>query len=526
MKRRDFLKTSAPALAIPFMLGGMPIRALARSPIGDSIAGITADTDKVLVLIQLQGGNDGINTIVPLDQYSLYSSLRPQVALPESKVLKLTNATGMHPAMKELQAMYAGGMMNIVQGVTYPNPNQSHFRSTDIWMSGVDYNQYLNTGWMGRYLDVEYPNYPEGYPNATMPDPPAIQMGAVMSLALQGPQQSMGIAITDPTTFYNLVNGTSKGPFADPPDTRPGNELRFLRQIEAESQLYSASIKSAADKAPNKATYPTGNTLADQLKIVARLIAGGLKTRVYMVTLGGFDTHSGQVDTADTTAGTHATLLGRLSSGVKAFYDDLALLGAQDRVLTMSFSEFGRRVQSNASAGTDHGTAAPMLVVGTKVNPVIIGKNPDLTTLDNGGNLLLQHDFRQVYASVLTQWFGVTGAELQTSMLKDFTQVPIIKQSSTSVEQLDYSSSGALAVQLAPNPVSAAAHVGFELPEPADVSLRIRDLDGRICRELLNARSEAGPQSVSFHRESLPAGTYFVDLRAGRRHAVVKMVVQ
>jgi uncharacterized protein (DUF1501 family) len=525
MKRRDFLKATAPALAAPLILSGFPVRALARSPIGDSIARLAAETDRVLVLIQLQGGNDGINTIVPLDQFSVYAAARPQVALAQSKVLKLTDATGIHPAMKELQGMYNDGMMNVVQGVTYPNPNLSHFRSTDVWMSAVDYNQYLNTGWLGRYLSSEYPNYPEGYPNATMPDPPAIQIGAVMALALQGPAQSMGLAINDPTTFYNLVNGTSKGPFADPPDTRPGNELKYLRQIEAESQVYSTAIKKAADKAPNKATYPSGNSLADQLKIVARLVAGGLKTRVYMVTLGGFDTHAAQVDTADTSAGTHATLLGRLSTAVKAFYDDLALLGARDRVLTMSFSEFGRRVQSNASAGTDHGTAAPMLVVGTQVNPGIIGKNPDLKSLDSGGNLAMQHDFRQVYASVLAQWFGVQGAELQTSMLRDFTQVPIIKQSSTSVGD-DAIGSSALSLALAPNPVSSAARLSFELPEPADVVVRLLDLDGRTCRELLNTRSDAGSQSISFHRESLPTGTYFLDVRAGRRHAVVKMMVE
>jgi hypothetical protein len=218
-------------------------------------------------------------------------------------------------------------------------------------------------------------------------------------------------------------------------------------------------------------------------------------------------------------------LLGRLSTAVKAFYDDLALLGARDRVLTMSFSEFGRRVQSNASAGTDHGTAAPMLVVGTQVNPGIIGKNPDLKSLDSGGNLAMQHDFRQVYASVLAQWFGVQGAELQTSMLRDFTQVPIIKQSSTSVGD-DAIGSSALSLALAPNPVSSSARLSFELPEPADVVVRLLDLDGRTCRELLNTRSDAGSQSISFHRESLPTGTYFLDVRAGRRHAVVKMMVE
>jgi uncharacterized protein (DUF1501 family) len=228
-----------------------------------------------------------------------------------------------------------------------------------------------------------------------------------MSLTMQGPNQSMGIAIQNPETFYQLVNGTTKGPFADPPNTRPGNELKFIRQVEVESQLYSVNIKAAADKAKNSVTYPTNNSLASNLAIVARLIAGGLKTRVYVVTLSGFDTHSAQVVASDTSTGSHANLLKYVSQGVSTFFTDLKNLGADQRVLAMTFSEFGRRVQSNASAGTDHGTAAPMFVFGNDVNPIVHGANPSLTDLDKGGNLKMNYDFRQIYTSVLAQWFGV-----------------------------------------------------------------------------------------------------------------------
>ncbi len=524
MKRRDFFKTASPLLAVPFLLNGMPLRALSRSPILDSFMNTAGDTDRVLVLVQLQGGNDGINTIVPLDQMSLYNQARPQIALPESSVLKLNNATGMHPAMTDMAGMFGNGMMNIVQGVTYPNPNLSHFRSTDIWMSATEYNQYLNTGWTGRYLDVEFPGYPTGYPNAQMPDPPAIQMGAVMSLALQGPSQSMGIAIQDPTTFYNLVNGTSKGPFADPPNTRPGNELKFLRQVESESQQYSTNIKAAADKAANKVTYPSNNSLADQLKIVARLIAGGLKTRVYVVSMSGFDTHAAQTDSTDKTIGNHATLLGRVSSGIKAFYDDLKALGAQDRVLTMTFSEFGRRVQSNASFGTDHGTAAPMMIVGTQVNPIIIGNNPSLTDLDTGANLKMQHDFRQVYASVLAQWFNVGSAELKTSMLKEFSQLPIIKQAPSAVSNDD--SVAVFELRTTPNPMNGTpGTVSYVLPQGSDVRLRILDLDGREVISIVNDYQQAGSYQFGFSADRLPSGNYFCELRSGRRRAVSEVVV-
>ncbi len=522
MKRRDFIKATTPLLTVPFLLNGTPVRALSRMKVLNPLFNTTLSTDRVLVLIQLQGGNDGINTVIPLDQMSDYNSLRGNIALPESKILKLNTATGIHTAMTEVQSMWQNGMLNVVQGVTYPNPNLSHFRSTDIWMAGEAYNQYLNTGWLGRYLDAEFPNYPTGYPNATMPDPPAIQMGAVMSLSAQGPSQSMGMAIQDPTTFYNLVNGTTKGPFGDPPDTRPGNELKFIRQVETESQAYSSVIKTAADKANNMASYPSGNSLADQLKIVARLVAGGLMTRVYMVTLGGFDTHAGQVVSSDTTTGAHATLLSRVSTAVSAFYEDLKQLGCVDRVLTMTFSEFGRRVQSNASLGTDHGTSEPMMVFGTKVNPIVIGNNPSLTDLDSG-NLKMQTDFRQVYTSVLSQWFGVSGAELTSSMLADFTQVPIIKDLSNSVSD---STGDVFALQCNPNPLDGIpGTIRYTLPVSADVQLRVMDLDGRIMINLASAYQSAGEQHCSLNAASLPSGSYFCELRAGQRRSVCRVVV-
>lgn len=410
MKRRDFFKKVSPVLALPVMIGATPLRAIARSPVLDPIFSALAGTDRVLVLIQLNGGNDGINTIVPLDQMSVYNSVRPDVALPESKVLKLSNSVGIHPAMADVKNMFDNGQVGVVQGVSYPNPNQSHFRATDIWMSGSEYDQYLSSGWAGRYLTTEYPNYPEGYPNTSMPDPPAIQIGGGLSLTFMGATgNATGIALQDPQKFYDIISGKTTGQFAEPPNTKPGNELRYLRQIESESQVYSTGIKAAADKATNLVTYPTSNSLADSLKVVARLIAGGLKTKVYMVSLGGFDTHANQVETADHTQGSHALLLNKISTAVRAFYDDLTQLKVHDRVLSMTFSEFGRRVNSNASIGTDHGTSAPLFVFGTSVNPTIHGVNPSLTDLTNQ-NLKMQFDYRQVYGSIVAQ---CTGAKFQ-----------------------------------------------------------------------------------------------------------------
>lgn len=537
MKRRDFIKAASPMLAIPFLLNGLPLRAMTRTPELDTMINALAETDRVLVLVQLNGGNDGINTVVPLDQLSTYNSLRTHVALPERSLLKINNnATGLHPALGtytdatkykfNINRLYQENKAVIVQGVSYPNPNLSHFRATDVWMSASDYDKYLGTGWAGRYLNTLYPGYPDGYPNTTMPDPPAIQIGGVMSLALQGSSQSMGIAINNPQSFYQSINGTKSGPFSEPPDTRPGNELKFLRQVEAESQAYASNINNAA-KTANKATYPAAgtNSLADQLKIVASLVAGGLKTRIYVVSLGGFDTHAAQVDATDKTLGNHATLLARLSEAVGLFYEDLRLLGADNRVLTMTFSEFGRRVQDNASDGTDHGTAAPLFVFGNNVEAGIRGVNPSLTDLDNG-NLKMQHDFRQVYASVLAQWFGANTAELNASVLKDFQQIPIVKQSSTGVTD-DVVNATALQLRNNPNPVNGVGTtIQYVLPESADVWLRVLDVNGRVITELVREYQSAGEHSIHFNADTVPSGTYFYEIRAGRRITSNRMIVE
>lgn len=511
MKRRDFIKRVGPAVTVPFVLNGLPINAYSRRTGLESFLRTAAETDRVLVLIQLSGGNDGINTVLPLDQYASYQSLRANIAIPESKALVLKPGTGLHPAMSAVHTMYQNGQMAVVQGVCYPNPNLSHFRATDIWLTGSDYNQYLRDGWLGRYLDGEFPGYPTGYPNAQMPDPLAIQIGAVVSPALQGSAQMLGIAITDPSTFYALVNGGKPGGLDDPPAGPAGKELEYIRGVQLESQQYSTAIKTAADKAQNKATYPTQNTLADQLKIVARLVAGGLRTPIYIVTLGGFDTHAAQVAT-DTTTGTHATLLGRLSEAVSAFHSDLAANGVADRVVSMTFSEFGRRVQSNASEGTDHGTAAPVLVFGSKVLGGIIGGNPSLTSLDNG-NLKMQHDYRQVYASLLSQWFEASPSETQAALFKQYTQVPIIRGGASSAEAAGITT-GFRLEQNYPNPFNPATNIHFTVPRESDVVLRVYDARGHFVATLAEGRVHAGTHRVTFDAAGLASGVYTCRLMA------------
>lgn len=526
MKRRSFLKAAAAGSMVPVTLNGLSLRAYGASPLMSLLSRRAGATDRVLVLIQLNGGNDGLNTVIPLDQYSNLSKARSNVLITDTKVLSLSGKTGvgLHPAMTGLQGMYNDGLVNIVQSVGYPNPNFSHFRSTDIWMSGSNTNENWTTGWMGRYLDAQFPGYPTGYPNSGMPDPPAIQIGAMVSLAFQGPDVSMGMAITDPSNFYNLVNGTT-----DPtPDTPAGHELEFLRIMANQTNQYATVIKAAAGKATTLSTkYPTGNSLADQLKIVARLIKGGLKTQVYMVSLGGFDTHSQQVDNSDHSLGAHATLLQRVSDAVTAFQDDLKLMGIQDRVAGMTFSEFGRRIMSNGSVGTDHGAAAPLLVFGTGVQSGIIGTNPTIpATVTVNDNVPMQYDFRQVYASALKDWFGLSSSEVKSAMGgKDFNTLPIFKANVSGLEDWADMMSRIVLHDVQPNPVQEQATFRF-YTDGGNSELLLFDALGNQVRTLASGKHAAGEQEVAVNLNGLRPGNYFYQLSQGHRRVTRVLVKQ
>ena len=426
MKRRRFLQTTLPVL-LPSLIPGMSLRAWASLPWLQA-ASRGLGEDRVLVLIQLNGGNDGLNTVIPLEMYDAYHAARSNIAIPENKVLRLEgyDKTGLHPAMPEMQQLYAAGKLAIIQGVSYPQPNFSHFRATDIWLTGADAGTVLPTGWAGRYLDEQYPQFPRNYPNPVMPDPLAIQVGSLVSPALQGPALTMGMAISNPNSFYDLINDKSE-PVAD---TRAGDQLAYIREMSVKTDQYAGVIKKAAQKVTRQSDcYPAPgkNPLADQLKIVARLVAGGLKTRIYLVSMGGFDTHARQVEPADTTTGAHARLLARLSEAINAFQDDLTLLQVSDRVMGMTFSEFGRRIQSNASGGTDHGAAAPVFVFGGKVQPGVMGQNPvwpDHLTVND--NLTMQYDFRAIYSTLLERWFLTDEPTTASVLLKRYPTLPLI----------------------------------------------------------------------------------------------------
>ncbi len=522
MKRRQFLKnTLATAIATPLFLNGQAVSAL-TSPILDA-ALKKVDNDKILILIQLNGGNDGLNMVIPLDQYSNLMAARGEIALPENEVHKLTDETGLHPIMEGFHQLYDEEKLAVVQSVGYPNPNFSHFRATDIWTSGSSADQFLATGWLGRYFDLNHSEYPNNYPNETTPDPLAISIGSIVSNTCQGPVANFSMAINNLEEFTQLL---TEGTGATP-DTPYGHELDFLRLTMLQTNQYLDTIQAAAENGTNLSElYQDINRLALQLKIVAQLISGGLQTKVYVVNLGGFDTHASQVEEGATSIGVHADLLWLLSDAVAAFQDDLSLMGLEDRVVGMTFSEFGRRIQSNGSFGTDHGAAAPMMVFGTQVNSQIFGDNPEIPDqVDVKDSVPMQFDFRSVYGSILLDWFEITEEDVKNILIEDFQYIPILKSVATNIDDPDFVN-GISTLQLHnnyPNPFTSNTTISFSTAKAGMVSLTLFNAMGQKVKVIANEFFAAGDHEVSLSSRGLHHGTYYCRLQRNGEQKV-KMI--
>ena len=366
--------------------------------------------DHVLVIVQLGGGNDGLNTVVPFGNGDYYNA-RQGIAIPESQVLGLSRdqGIGLHPRLEGVKELYDDGMMTVIQGVGYPNPNRSHFKSMDIWHTGD--TSGIGDGWLGRYFDNTCAGEPGGCSGHS-----GIAIGRSAPLAMSGRAykpisfetedlfkwtgHELHESLTEP---YDSITGREPE-HEDEDDGMETNES-FLMRTAMDARVASEQIREAVRLNP-LVSFPR-NGLGEQLAMVSAMIRAGLDTRVYYVTLGGFDTHAGQ----GAAGGRHANLLGTWSEALRAFYNDLKAHRNDGRVLTLTFSEFGRRVGQNGSGGTDHGTAAPMFLTGPMVRSGIMGKHPSLRDLDNG-DLKFHTDFRTIYAGVLEGWMGADSTEV------------------------------------------------------------------------------------------------------------------
>lgn len=332
--------------------------------------------EQCLVFIQLNGGNDGLNTFIPFEN-PLYYDLRPKISINKNEVIGKNKGMAFHPSLKDFAQIQQNGDLSVIQNVGYPEPVRSHFRSQEIWQTATDSNKYLNEGWLGRYLDLQCNDH---QPTA------GINIDSIDNLALKGVEPN-SITVKDPNRFKIRTDKEDNVKLSDNP------QLDFVRKIANSVTEGSDEIQKALTKSTSEMSYPkTG--LAKNLEWISRLIKGNLNSKVYYTSLGGFDTHDNQLDI-------HKRKLTELNDAIFSFYQDLKNAKLMQNVTIIVFSEFGRRVKDNGN-GTDHGTAAPMFIIGGNTKGAIIGQNPNLSDLDNG-DLKHQIDFRAVYASLLKE---------------------------------------------------------------------------------------------------------------------------
>jgi len=420
--RREFLRTTLLGGAVSWTVPSFLASTFAalQAEAADSATQIVTGRDStILVVLQMAGGNDGLNTVAPFAN-DYYRKARPRIGLSEKNVLKVNDQIGLHPSLTAFKELYDNGNLSIIQGIGYPNPNRSHFRSTEIWQTASDSNKFERHGWLGRYFDNACSgcdatigvNIGRQMPQAfAAKDPKGISLDNPQNyrfMSSDGSEQSFRkMNQPDENMAENRSDDNSGGTISAIPGAanQGGSALDFLERTALDAQASSDKIRSISNKIENKATYPASQ-LANSLKLVARLIGGGLPTRVFYVSQGGYDTHTNQT-------GNHDRLLRDLGDSVKAFVEDMRAQGNMQRMLLMTFSEFGRRVAENANGGTDHGAAAPMFVIGEKVKAGLLGKYPSLAPGDlHNGDLKYNVDFRSVYAGVLEGWLKTPSAPI------------------------------------------------------------------------------------------------------------------
>ncbi len=580
--RRDFLKKLPLAMSIPFTLAGVPLRVMGENSLTRMAKASGADNPRVLVILQMAGGNDGINNLIPVDAYDLYYSKRPNIAIPTKNKARgyipldstlATNAqVGLHPDMQAMKALYDIGRMTVVQGVSYENNDGSHFRGRDIAFMGGSSKDYIQSGWIGRYLQGEYAPYvyPRDFLSTdpadsgnTMIDPLALEFGSDLSLIFhQNGNIPTSIAINNPEDFQRLkedlegfeeIEGVD--PFGIPPiyleNSAYYNELKWIIDLEDKTNDYADRLAQVYAQGGSTSisypeTYPFNapsgsktNPLSNQLQIVAQLLNGGCKTKVFLVKIGGFDTHVDQVESYDPTMGGHAALLYHMSSAMKAFQEDLRARGLEDHVLTVTTSEFGRRIYSNGSYGTDHGTGGPLYIFGKGVQPGVVGT---VQQDWNEPNITQQYDYRVVYANIMRDWMGITDDNrmniifpnatdptkgIMTGGTSDgvtFQPLPLAQQVITGAE--GFINDRFSLEDCYPNPAKDKTTIFFKVNSSYQVNINLFDNQGRKSKTLVDGVYAPGEHKVEVELSDLSAGTYIYEMKTGFYKESKKLIVK
>ena len=504
--RRSFLRNLGLVGAGALMLKNLPVNAVGMSPLGAALS--QADSDRVLVLVRLKGGNDGLNTFIPVHDYGTYRAVRPNIYIPESQTVKFSGGPAGHPALRPLERLWNEGAMRVVRSVGYPDQNLSHFRSSDIWASTSDSREYVGSGVFGRYIDRQYPDFLSDLPDT----PPAIQIGGQGNLLFSNEDGfNYALSTANPTKLYEIASTGQLYDVRDVPECAYGEQLGYVRAVANTTFRYAGVLAEAFDAGTNGVEYPN-DLLSDQLSLIARMLRGGLRTRLFVVELDGFDTHASQSDA-------HRDLLSAVAGSLRAFYDDLGAAGQAERVLSMTFSEFGRRIEQNGSQGTDHGAAAPLMLFGPALEGNgTVGTRPDLENVDEYGNLKHDTDFRSVYATVLSGWLCIDNDLVDELMGGAFERIDGLGLNCAGSPVSNRDAPGET-VRLRAYLSGSELIVDYQLQREARVSLRLLDMSGRVIATPVSGRRAAGEQRerISMDGISLATGLYVARLEAGGR---------
>ncbi len=564
MKRRKFIQKAGFAAGVPIAFQGVPLQVLASNKPLQRLAAQSTN-DNVLIILQMHGGNDGLNTFIPLDNYEEYYSRRANIAIPYKSgnrtlipldsTVNDADQVGLHPDMQAFKDLYDSGKAAVFQGVSYEHNNGSHFRGRDIWFMGGDVDDYFSSGWIGRYLNQEYAplQYPDEFPNEDMPDPLALEMGNDVSLLFhqEGNIPTSVSLPSDPLVIQNLIEGlsgfTDEGvdPRGLPPDFLDGSpygkEMDWILGLEDKTETYIHRLAQVFENGgqssvayPDKYPFQTrnsGNPLSRQLQLIARLLEGGIKTKVFLVKIGGFDTHAGQTESYNPTYGNHSALLYYISEAMKAFNTDLLNRGLHTRVLSVSMSEFGRRIASNGSYGTDHGTGGPVMMFGAGVNPGIYGTNPDLSQ----NNVGMQFDYRQLYAGILKDWLGVDQSVITNDIFfRDFISgsnpnggnyepLDLIRSTITGTD--DFLKSKFNIQGIHPNPATKYAQASILINDYQNVRVELIDIEGRVVQHLTRSL-KPGTHKFTFQLDHTAPGIYFIKAKSEKLNDTKRLIVR
>ena len=543
MNRKEFLKlASLASVGAPFMLNGMATRFM--NSFLDVQANCDVVNDRVLVILRLAGANDGLNTVIPISQYDTYSKLRPTIKIANSgsagyialdKTVSDNKLVGLHPVMTGFKSLYDSGKLTLLNGVGYPNPNYSHFRSENLMFAGKDGHNSddLGNGIFGRYLGALHPGL-SGNPTTLSPDPLAIQIGNLNPCLFYENEAERNIEYNltgfQNSLFNNLKSKTSNTEFSA--SSEYNDLLDYIRGVATGMDAYYDRVMKVFNAGNNSTTtYPT-SLLAKQLKTVARLIKGGSKTKIFQVNIGGFDTHVNQVQYGSSNLGVHANLLADISNSIAAFQSDIDSLGIGDKILTLSFSEFGRQVKENANFGTDHGDLAPFFVIGNAAYAGVLGDHPAFSGLSSFyyDQSERRFDYRQIFASLLQDWLGADSGLISSTELQDFTttdkKVDLIKNQFKAENSCGTLNSNetkkANMVMVYPNPAKNYFIVDFGSTTYSNATIHLFDISGK---NVWNRNLDTYQSKFEILTEAFSNGVYILKIRTDRGEYSKKVII-